>query len=534
MWRLLQGYLSELLSFLKDDSTVLGFSIMGENDPNLGPDWVNMVYDFVKSKAPRHLVVLEQGGDLLRCPGGDPSSLRVYKPASDGGVGYRTYSTHGLKTDLVFAVNARFYAMARPSYLGEVCSGPGWEGTFIYANPDFITKLRDNMWISFLLQQPMALSWSAVLVEAERRIPTKIARSINWNKVRRAKAPVAVVVERPNLEQLRRLVLYEEALSSIPVDCDYIRPSDPKDGYLAVFDARRPFVRPELGRNIPPEVERLLPLRVSKGNHTTYLLSGDRSLLVAYVRNAVHYRLGPGHGHGVLELHRRRTKPREVRIELKNFPFPMAFTVYDLDRKAPVLEGAFLGSRRVDLGRTKSDFALFVRRIRSLPQRAFVEGVPYIPQTHPNTCGASALAMALRWAGIDISEGDIVKTYPKIKRTGFYIPWLWEFSGRLGLKTEHGQGHERIVKWWLCKGRPVIVFQFSDLKRRRPHFRVVIGYDEEKEHFIVHDPAPQLGPNYAIPYALFERLWKLPFYQDKRGERRRFYFVVIERKPGRE
>ena len=170
-----------------------------------------------------------------------------------------------------------------------------------------------------------------------------------------------------------------------------------------------------------------------------------------------------------------------------------------------------------------------------LPKQALVAGAPYVRQSHPNTCGAAALAMLFKWAGVDLGEARILDACPQMKETGFWIPWLWELAGKQGLRFECGEGDPTIVKRWLAKGHPVIVYQYSTEATRRPHLRVVIGYDDGENTFIVHDPAKELGPNHRIAYPLFEKLWQLPYYSDENGEKKRFYFVLTskaEPRPG--
>ncbi|MBL7222806.1 MAG: C39 family peptidase [Candidatus Brocadiae bacterium] len=159
--------------------------------------------------------------------------------------------------------------------------------------------------------------------------------------------------------------------------------------------------------------------------------------------------------------------------------------------------------------------------------RHTVPDVPYVQQSHRNTCGAAALAMLLQHRGKKITEQDLIKAYPRMKQTGFYIPWLWEHSSMLGLKTTSGTGTADTVKTLLRNNTPVIVYQRSTLSRERPHFRVAVGYDDARKVFVIWDPTPQLGKGHEISYPTFEKLWEMPYYQAKTH----FYFAITPPEP---
>jgi len=359
---LLHGYLEHLLSALRDDNAVLGYSLTGENDQIHGKDWISALFRFVKERAPRHLISYEQGGGIQHAAGRDPLGYADFEATRSAGIGYRTYYTAGHKSDCYFAVNARLYDRAAPAFLAEVASGPGWYGGAgqNWSHPDFITKVRDNFWMSLLFRQPMALSWSACLSEDERRIPTEIARAIDWNAFRRRQPLVAVRVERPDDAQLTRLMEHEAALAALALDYDYLWADAPAVGYEAVFDARKDFIAPEWGKTLPESIRQAQPLRLSPGTSAT-LLEGQDGTLVAFLRNTLEYRLGPGYGAGVKELHRQRTKPREVRLEVRDRPGRCRYRVWDIDEKRVVKEGTLDSALELALGATAHDFALLMQ-----------------------------------------------------------------------------------------------------------------------------------------------------------------------------
>lgn len=158
--------------------------------------------------------------------------------------------------------------------------------------------------------------------------------------------------------------------------------------------------------------------------------------------------------------------------------------------------------------------------------RYIIPDVPYVQQSHPNTCGAAALSMLLQYHGKKVTEKDLLQTYPMMKQTGFYIPWLWEYSQKSGLETVSGTGNIHEIKKWLKQDTPVIVYQHCTSNNRRQHFRVVVGHDDKENFFVVWDSAPQLGKHHKIDYKTFMDLWSLPYYRDASGSRSHFYFVI--------
>ena len=351
MWRYLSSYLQELLGFTGQDPAVMAYTVTGENDQHYGPEWINRAYQLIKKLAPRQMVVLEQGGSIKHCTGRDPANYAPFKPAHDGGVGYRTYATYRYPTDCFIAVAARFYDLAPPSYLGEVACG-------VNMTPQFRTKLRDAMGIALTLQQPMAISWSAPAVECERKALTAAARMIDWTHFRRARPPVAIIVDRPDDQQINRLVAYEEALAGLPLDYEYLRPGADVSGYAAVFDARKELAASAIGEALPVAAVNAAPLRVSPGNHTSYAVSTDRRWMVAYVRNATHYELKVCDVGKIVERCRLPDRKRRLKVQLVGMANGLEYTVLDCASGASVRHGKFSGHVTIDLGETPGDYVI--------------------------------------------------------------------------------------------------------------------------------------------------------------------------------
>ncbi|MBC7288250.1 MAG: hypothetical protein H5T86_09450, partial [Armatimonadetes bacterium] len=270
---------------------------------------------------------------------------------------YRTYATYGHPTDCFMAVAARFYDLAAPSYLGEVACG-------VNLTTEFRLKLRDAMGIAFALQQPMAISWSAPFVECERKALSAAAAMIDWTEFRRAPAPVAIIVDRPDSQQVERLVRYEAALAAIPLDYEYIRPGADISRYVAVFDARQDFRKPEIGKTIPDTAVEAAPLSFTEGSHATYAVSADRRWLLAYVRNATHYEMKLCDVGREVELCRLADRKRSLRIHVKGMAAGLEYAVLDCQSATVVGKGRFDRGVIIELGETADDFVLVVRPLQ--------------------------------------------------------------------------------------------------------------------------------------------------------------------------
>ena len=358
VWPLEAGYLSELLACLRDDPAMLGYSLTGENDQAYGAEFVNKLYDHVRTCDPNHLVTLEQGGGIQHCSGGQPWAYADFKPAASGGVGYRTYYTEGMRSDAYFMVCGRFYRCSPPAFLAEVASGPGWYNGFAqtWAHPDFLTKVRDNCWASVLTQETMCLTWSAPWTQHERLVPQQCMAAMDWSRFERARPAVGVLVKPMDRAMVRRLADVEAALAKLGVDYDYVWDGrdDPKQ-YAVVLDARETFTPPVL----PEAVLAQRPLVATGEFSVSYLLDASRRQMVAFVKNTADYRLGPGYGTGVQELHRQREQASPLALTLRGFAATCRYRIYDVEDRRVVREGR-CGGETLDLGTTHHDFAVVV------------------------------------------------------------------------------------------------------------------------------------------------------------------------------
>jgi len=360
---LLKQYLGELLLFLCDDPAVLGYSLTGENDQSHGAEWINDLFAHVVVCDPNHLVTQEQGGGIEHCAGGTPWAYDGFKPTTSGGLGYRTYYTGGLQSDGYFMVCGRFYRLNPPVFTAEFASGPGWYGGFAqtWTHPDFLTKVRDNCWTALLTQQTMCVSWSAPWTQEERALPQLCAEQLDWNKFHRKRPLVGLRLTNVDRPELEHLVAYEAALAKLGVDYDYVweggGDANAAGAFPVVLDAREAFSLPSLS----PGVLAARPVVVTGDYSVNYLLGEDPVQMIAFVKNTAGYKLGPGYGQSVNELHRQRTAPSALKITLQGLPASCRYTLFDVDERKQLGAGACQGDVELDVGMTAHDFAVVVR-----------------------------------------------------------------------------------------------------------------------------------------------------------------------------
>ncbi|MBI2300911.1 MAG: hypothetical protein HYU66_18530, partial [Armatimonadetes bacterium] len=350
-----RGYLDDLLSAVGGDPVVLGYTLFGENDQIPGEAWVNGTAEFVKQHA-KGLLVFEQGGGLQNHGELKPGDWDRFFPATDGGIGYRNYYSDGTPTDAYANVNARFYAQHGPSFLAEESSdGPGWyHDRITWLAPDFVTQFRDNLWASLCAPQAASLFWSVILIDSERRLPTQIAERMDWRGFRRAPGQLAVVCPAGSAKVLPVLAAIDDACCRAGVTYDIVPPGTDLAGYAGSMVAGGPA-------ELPAAVLDKALLSLCEGNAATILADAAGKQLLAYVRNVVEHRLGPGYGEGVKELHRQRTASREVTLDIRALPDAAELTVWDVDTGEVVKQGRLGANRRLALGNSTHDFALLAR-----------------------------------------------------------------------------------------------------------------------------------------------------------------------------
>lgn len=140
----------------------------------------------------------------------------------------------------------------------------------------------------------------------------------------------------------------------------------------------------------------------------------------------------------------------------------------------------------------------------TLPPRAMVEDVPFFPQER-YYCGPAAVAMALAWTGLPVTQDDLAPQVYTPGRKGTLQPDVIAAMRRYGrLAVPVDTMSDLLAE--LAAGRPVLVFQNLGLSwLPQWHFAVAIGYDLETHELILHSGTKR---NYTEGLGTFERTWQ--------------------------
>ncbi len=182
-------------------------------------------------------------------------------------------------------------------------------------------------------------------------------------------------------------------------------------------------------------------------------------------------------------------------------------------------------------------------------ESVLIEDVPHVAQK-PDFCGEACAEMVLRRLGSDLDQDDVFEAAgvdPSLGR-GAWAADLASGLGKLGFEVgdawkrlDHGDAtaEERefaAMHADLVAGVPSIVcMRYDDSPSASEHFRLVLGYDAEKDEVVYHEPAAAAGGDYnRMPRTVFMKLWPL---QGKDGD----WFVIrlrmdadqMKKKPGK-
>ena len=132
-----------------------------------------------------------------------------------------------------------------------------------------------------------------------------------------------------------------------------------------------------------------------------------------------------------------------------------------------------------------------------------------------NNCGPASVTMALDALGVDVTqeEARLALRGPDIRvgmPAGNVGPWV---SEKFGLRTVWRTGGTADqIKLFVANGFSVLVTQWlEDPPSRIAHYRVVRGYDDARQAFLVNDP--MRGANVALGYGWFDENWQAFLYR---------------------
>lgn len=138
-----------------------------------------------------------------------------------------------------------------------------------------------------------------------------------------------------------------------------------------------------------------------------------------------------------------------------------------------------------------------------LPQRAQVSDVPFFPQTEYH-CGPAAMAMALAWTGLPVTQDDLTPQVYTPGRTGTLQADLLSAARRNGRLAVVTTKLPDLLKE-VAAGHPVLVFQNLALEiMPQWHYAMLTGYDLESGDVILHSGTEK---NRVTPLNTFAHTW---------------------------
>lgn len=143
------------------------------------------------------------------------------------------------------------------------------------------------------------------------------------------------------------------------------------------------------------------------------------------------------------------------------------------------------------------------RNAGDLPPRVELADVPFFPQKE-YYCGPAALAMALAWSGLPVTQEDVAPQVYTPGREGTLTSDILAGARRNGrLAVEVNDLRSLLAE--LAAGNPVLVFQNLGLSGLPQwHYAVAIGYEREPGNLVLHSG---LEERRVLSFEVFERTW---------------------------
>lgn len=138
------------------------------------------------------------------------------------------------------------------------------------------------------------------------------------------------------------------------------------------------------------------------------------------------------------------------------------------------------------------------------PRHCVVGDVPYVQQMH-NYCGPASLTSVLTFWGLDIDQATIGKAVFDKSLQATNGADMILFARAKGFSAYSWNSDMGDLKAKLLTGCPVIVLQDSSITDKSGHYRVAIGYDDDKKVIYVNDPYEP--DTKSISYDRFQTLW---------------------------
>ncbi|MFQ6083364.1 MAG: tetratricopeptide repeat protein [Candidatus Aminicenantia bacterium] len=143
-----------------------------------------------------------------------------------------------------------------------------------------------------------------------------------------------------------------------------------------------------------------------------------------------------------------------------------------------------------------------------IPEKGYlIKDVPYQKWKKRNYCGPAVIAMVLNYwdRGKNYEQDEIAKEIFNFKKEITYNSDLVYYPRLKNMMSYSFKGNLKILKEVLKKNIPLIVLNRPIKEINKGHYRVIIGFDDNRKQIIFHDPF--IGKKYAMKYEVFNKLW---------------------------
>jgi len=152
----------------------------------------------------------------------------------------------------------------------------------------------------------------------------------------------------------------------------------------------------------------------------------------------------------------------------------------------------------------KQTAALMQDKPAEISTSASVAGVPFFSQ-QDYQCGPAAMAMALGYAGVDVSPEQLRPALFVPEKQGSLQVEMMALPRRYGMVAYQLAPYLDNILREIKAGYPVIVFQNLGLSLAPQwHYAVVTGFDLTSKSITLHSGDT---PDYTMPISTFERTW---------------------------
>ncbi len=144
------------------------------------------------------------------------------------------------------------------------------------------------------------------------------------------------------------------------------------------------------------------------------------------------------------------------------------------------------------------------------PEKGYlIQKVPFEKWLKRNYCGPACLTMVLNYCDEtrSFSQRKIADEIYDSENQATYNSELVLYPRTKGFESYSFQGNLRILKDVVGKDIPVIVLTKTIKQIAKGHYRVVIGFDDDEDQIIFHDP--YFGDRNAMTSKDFMKVWEL-------------------------